>query len=61
MLDLIKKISLKYIDKQFNELKEQFIEMGQLKSNFDIEKFTVKKEGGFIAHNFHFLMRQYLL
>jgi hypothetical protein len=46
---------------KFNELKEQFIEMGQLKSDFDIEKFTVKREGNFIAHNFHFLMRQYSL
>lgn len=48
-------------NKKFNELKDQFIEMSQLKSNFDIEKFTVKKEGNFIAHNFHFLMRQYSL
>lgn len=46
---------------KFKELKEQFIEMGQLKSDFDIEKFTVKKEGHFIAHQFHFLMRQYSL
>ena len=43
------------------ELQRQFIEMGQLKSDFDIEKFTVKKEGNFLAHNFHFLMRQYSL
>ena len=33
--------------------------MGQLKSDFDVEKFTVRKEGNFLAHNFHFLMRQY--
>jgi len=61
MIEKIKKISLKYIDEKFNELKNQFIEMGQLKSNFNIEKFTIKKEGNFIAHNFHFLMRQYHL
>lgn len=61
MVDVLKKISLKYIDEKANELKEQFIEMGQLKSEFDIEKFTIKKEGNFIAHNFHFLMRQYSL
>lgn len=51
----------KHVDEKFNELKEQFIEMAQLKSDFDIEKFTVRKEGDFIAHNFHFLMRQYSL
>ena len=61
MIDMLKKISLKYVDEKFNELKNQFIEMGQLKSDFDIEKFTIKKEGNFIAHNFHFLMRQYHL
>ena len=53
--------SIETYDKQFNELKEQFIEMGQLKSDFDIEKFTIKRQGNFIAHNFHFLMRQYVL
>lgn len=61
VIDLIKSISLKYIDNRINDLKNQFIEMGQLKSEFDIEKFTIKKEGNFIAHNFHFLMRQYHL
>ena len=44
-----------------DELQEQFIEMGQLKSDFDTEKFTIKKEGNFLCHNFHFLMRQYSL
>ncbi len=48
-------------DELLDELQEQFIEMGQLKSDFDIEKFTVKKEGNFLSHNFHFLMRQYSL
>jgi hypothetical protein len=51
----------KHVDKKFNELKDQFIEMSQLKSDFDIEKFTIRKEGNFIAHMFHFLMRQYSL
>jgi len=49
------------INAKFQELKSEFIEMGRLKSDFDIEKFTVKKEGNFIAHNYHFLMRQYSL
>ncbi len=49
------------LEEKFGELKSQFLEMGQLKSDFDIEKFTVKREGNFIAHNFHFLMRQYSL
>jgi len=53
--------TFKHVDDKFNELKAQFIEMSQLKSNFDIEKLTVKKQGSFIAHNFHFLMRQYSL
>ena len=53
--------SIEYPEKKYNELKEQFLEMAQLKSDFDMEKFTVKKEGHFIAHNFHFLMRQYSL
>ena len=44
-----------------DELQDQFIEMGQLKSDFDTEKFTIKKEGNFLCHNFHFLMRQYSL
>jgi hypothetical protein len=53
--------TFQHANQKFNELKDQFMEMGQLKSDFDIEKFTVKKEGNFIAHNFHFLMRQYSL
>lgn len=61
--DLLKEIgipSLESANYKFNELKEQFIEMGQLKSDFDIEKYTVMKQGKFIAHQFHFLMRQYV-
>ena len=46
---------------KYQELKKEFLDMAQLKSEFDIEKFTVRKEGVFIAHNFHFLMRQYSL
>lgn len=47
--------------KKYDELRDQFLEMGQLKSDFDIEKFTIKREGYFIAHQFHFLIRQYSL
>lgn len=62
--EYLKKFGIPTLDttnERFNELKEQFCEMGQLKSNFDIEKFTVKREGHFIAHQFHMLMRQYSL
>tara|TARA_R100000008_G_scaffold16408_1_gene8078 strand:+ start:5851 stop:6684 length:834 start_codon:yes stop_codon:yes gene_type:complete len=65
--DKIKKIAFNGTSEEtdtsdfLDELQEQFIEMGQLKSDFDVEKFTVKKEGNFLAHNFHFLMRQYSL
>lgn len=51
--------SFEFVDEKWNDLYDQFMEMSQLKSNFDIEKFTVKKQGSFIAHQFHFLMRQY--
>ncbi len=54
-------MDLDHVDGKITELTSQFIEMGQLKSEFDMEKFTVKKEGNFIAHEFHFLMRQYHL
>ncbi|MHA1408731.1 MAG: hypothetical protein ACTSQY_00185 [Candidatus Odinarchaeia archaeon] len=60
--DLMKKFgipSFEFVDEKWNDLYDQFMEMSQLKSNFDIEKFTVKKQGSFIAHQFHFLMRQY--
>jgi hypothetical protein len=47
-------------NKIFEELKEQFKEMGRLKSDFDIEKFTVKSKGvNLPAHDFHMLLRQY--
>ena len=54
-------MNLENVDEKVIELAQQFMEMGQLKSEFDMEKFTVKKEGNFIAHEFHFLMRQYHL
>ena len=44
-----------------DELQGQFIEMGQLKSDFDTEKFSIMQEGDFLCHQFHFLMRQYSL
>jgi len=44
-----------------DELQGQFIEMGQLKSDFDTEKFSIMQEGNFLCHQFHFLMRQYSL
>jgi hypothetical protein len=52
---------LDQIKTKFNELHEQFIEMGQLKSDFDIDKFTIASKGEFPAHQFHMLMRQYSL
>ena len=52
--------ALEYRDK-YDDLKSQFVEMAQLKSDFDMEKFTVMSKGGFIAHQFHMLMRQYSL
>jgi hypothetical protein len=60
-MDSINSLTVKGVKNLYQELKSQFLEMAQLKSNFDIEKFTVRKEGTFIAHNFHFLMRQYSL
>lgn len=55
------KLAIKTVKTKFQNLKDEFLEMAQLKSQFDIEKFTVRREGSFIAHNFHFLMRQYSL
>lgn len=52
---------VKHLSDAQEQLHSQFVEMGQLKSDFDIEKYTVKKEGNFLAHQFHFLMRQYSL
>lgn len=43
------------------EIKRDTLEMGQLKSDFDCDKLTRAKEGHFLAHQFHFCMRQYSL
>ena len=48
-------------NEKVNEIKKDCLEMAQLKSDFDIDKFTVATQGNFIAHKFHFLMRQYSL
>jgi len=45
----------------WERLMPEFREMGQIKTNFDSEKFTAGKEGRFIACQFHMLMRQYRL
>jgi len=49
------------IQKILKDVKEDILEMARLKSDFDIDKFTISREGSFIAHRFHFLMRQYSL
>lgn len=59
MTDSLKKFN--EISNIFEGLKEDFLEMGQLKSDFDSQKYTVAREGCFLAHQFHFLMRQYSL
>src|SRR3990167_3401476 len=41
------------------EIHQQCIEMGQLKTDFDIQKYTIASKGPFIASQFHMLMRQY--
>jgi len=48
-----------YDNEKANEIKKDCLEMARLKSDFDIDKFTVATQGNFIAHKFHFLMRQY--
>ena len=40
-------------------IKNQVLEMAKIKCQFDAEKFTVGKQGPFVASQFHFLMRQY--
>ena len=42
-------------------MRQDFLEMARIKSEFDIEKFTVRKMGPFVAHAYHMLMRQYSL
>ena len=41
-----------------DEAHDDMLEMAQLKSDFDADKFTRAKEGPFIAHQFHFVMRR---
>jgi hypothetical protein len=60
-IELLKKNSYKYANDKFNELKDTFLEMSVIKSEFDIEKLSIKRQGNFIAHNYHFLIRQYSL
>lgn len=48
-------------DEALNDVLKDALEMGQLKSDFDTEKFTIMSKGPFIAHQFHMLMRQYVL
>lgn len=45
--------------KQAEELESQILEMAQLKSEFDVEKYTLATKGPFLASRFHFLMKQY--
>lgn len=60
-LEFLKETSYQYANEKYNELKKTFLEMSCHKSEFDIEKLTIKKEGNFIAHNYHFLIRQFQL
>jgi hypothetical protein len=43
----------------YDSIRGDCLEMGRLKSDFDIEQFTVGSVGPFPAHQYHFLMRQY--
>lgn len=45
----------------YAQIEAECLEMGQLKSQFDIEQFTINSQGPFPAHQYHFLMRQYSL
>lgn len=49
------------VSKIMTEVKSDHLEMSQLKSDFDCDKFTAATKGPFIAHQFHFIMRQYTL
>jgi len=51
--------NLKDVNKKLKELKEVFMEMSPVKSEFDILNFTLAKEGPFIAHQYHFIIKQY--
>jgi len=54
-------LTIKKVDTKREELYEQIIDMAQLKSDFDAEKFTAMKKGPYVAHQFHMIMRQYSL
>ena len=56
----MKELTYEEAKAQWEKLLPEFLEMGQLKSDFDMEKFTIAREGPFIAHCFHMLMRQYV-
>lgn len=53
--------SIENVSSWIDEVHDDMLEMAQLKSDFDADKFTRAKEGPFIAHQFHFVMRQYSL
>ena len=50
-----------HVKSRLDEIRSDMLEMAQLKSDFDCDKFTRAKEGPFLAHQFHFIMRQYSL
>tara|TARA_Y100000361_G_C11154578_1_gene343259 strand:- start:201 stop:1046 length:846 start_codon:yes stop_codon:yes gene_type:complete len=41
------------------DARQDMLEMAQLKSDLDCDQFTRGKQGPFLAHQFHFIMRQY--
>ena len=62
--DFLKNNNIPYFledDEKIANIKTDCLEMARLKSDFDIDKFTIATQGKFIAHQFHFLMRQYSL
>lgn len=48
-------------DSAYREISKDALEMANLKTRFDIDRFTVSTVGPFPAHQFHMLMRQYSL
>ena len=53
--------SLQEVSNKWQELKSDFLEMSRIKSDFDILKFTLDKEWPFIAHQWHFIAKQYMI
>lgn len=47
--------------KLYESLHDEIRSMAQLKSDFDIQQFTLNSQGPFPCHAYHFLMRQYSL